>query len=140
MKSIKLPVELSLKGLVVGSKEWHRIADARYYFRHKDKVLKSQRGRKRLDRYGLTLEQYKEMFKQQNGLCAICKQKETTVSHKTGEVVLLSVDHNHKTNEIRKLLCHRCNLGIGVFKDDWRLLQMASDYLNQNQKGTDGNN
>lgn len=70
-------------------------------------------------RYGLTKEQYDEALAKQGGRCAICR--------KEGEV--LEVDHDHKTNLVRGLLCHNCNVGLGHFKDSRHRLIDASAYL-----------
>ena len=40
-----------------------------------------------------------------------------------------AVDHNHNTGEIRGVLCNKCNLGLGHFKDDITLLEKAKNYL-----------
>jgi hypothetical protein len=61
-------------------------------------------------KFGITPEQYQEMLKAQNGVCAICFQKETRRA--------LSVDHNHITGKVRGLLCDDCNHGIGKLKTD----------------------
>lgn len=68
------------------------------------------------------------LFKKQGGVCAICGKKETVKRNKITQE--LSVDHDHKTNKIRGLLCHSCNVGLGKFKDNPYLLQSAIDYLN----------
>jgi len=39
------------------------------------------------------------------------------------------MDHCHKTNKIRGLLCGKCNSAIGFFDDDTELLEKAIDYL-----------
>ncbi len=39
----------------------------------------------------------------QEGKCGICKKAETEFKHR------LSVDHNHRTGQVRGLLCYRCN-------------------------------
>jgi hypothetical protein len=51
--------------------------------------------------------------------CAICGTKG----------VKLHIDHCHMTNHVRGLLCHNCNTGLGLFKDDVRLLAAAIAYL-----------
>ncbi len=71
--------------------------------------------------YGITEEQWQEMFKSQNGVCAIC--------HKHQVYRKLSVDHNHKTGKVRGLLCNRCNRLLGYAFDSQNILQAAADYL-----------
>ncbi len=91
----------------------------RYYEEHKDQKRNTQL----LNTYGITLEDYETMLKQQEGRCAICKNKPNKKS--------LSVDHNHDTGKIRGLLCNNCNQGLGRFQDNPEILQIASAYLNQ---------
>jgi hypothetical protein len=50
--------------------------------------------------------------------CVICGTEEKLV-----------VDHDHKTGEIRGMLCNHCNRGLGHFKDDPMLLEFAAQYL-----------
>ena len=83
-----------------------------------------QRKYRILRKYGITIEQYDEMLKSQDGGCAIC--------HKTPDAErygVLSVDHSHETQEVRGLLCRMCNIGLGQFEDDMIRLQEALDYL-----------
>ena len=40
-----------------------------------------------------------------------------------------NIDHNHETGEIRGILCHKCNTGIGLLNDDQELLKKAITYL-----------
>lgn len=75
--------------------------------------------------YGITKQQYDELYKNQNGLCAICNQ----VPSGKGSHARLHVDHNHKTNEVRGLLCGKCNWAIGYFNDNPELLEKAIKYL-----------
>ena len=44
------------------------------------------------------------------------------------------IDHNHKTNKIRGILCGNCNMGLGHFKDNLDVLKNAIKYL----EDTDG--
>lgn len=61
--------------------------------------------------YNLTDEAYDDLYKKQNGCCAICHRKEDQFKSR------LSVDHDHETGEIRGLLCGFCNHRIvGRFK------------------------
>jgi recombination endonuclease VII len=62
------------------------------------------RSRKHL--YGITREQYAEMLQQQDNRCKICLKS-------FGKVF---VDHDHKTNKVRALLCPRCNTAVGYFE------------------------
>ncbi len=79
--------------------------------------------------YGLSGEDYASILKMQNGLCAICNQPETRASRTPGETCRLALDHNHTTGQVRGLLCHSCNTGIGKFKESKDLLIRAISYL-----------
>ena len=41
------------------------------------------------------------------------------------------IDHDHKTGELRGLLCHQCNVGIGNFKDSIDRMLNAILYLSR---------
>lgn len=79
--------------------------------------------------YGITLEQYDKMFEQQKGLCVLCGKSETKTHPKTGVLFRLSVDHNHSTGQIRKLLCSRCNLFVGQVENNLDLIKSIIKYL-----------
>lgn len=87
-----------------------------------DKVKLLNRKYKLKGTYGLTLEQYTQLLDEQYGLCAICKEPPSGAN-------FLHVDHCHKTNKIRGLLCTRCNPGIGYFEDNIAKLEAAIKYL-----------
>jgi len=59
-------------------------------------------------KYGMTEMLFNSILGNQLGLCAICC--------KTNGERRLNVDHDHNTNEIRGLLCDRCNFRVGVFE------------------------
>lgn len=80
-------------------------------------------------RYGLTLEQYDNMLKAQNNLCALCK-REFTPKEK------LCVDHNHATKEVRGILHNSCNMVVGLAKDSVSFLRQAIEYLERKKKIT----
>jgi hypothetical protein len=81
--------------------------------------------------FGITLNDYKEMFHNQNGLCKICNKPETAKQSNTGgeAVRMLSVDHCHTTGKVRSLLCTNCNILLGQSKDSILILQSAIEYL-----------
>jgi len=79
-------------------------------------------------KFGISLEDYEAKLAQQNGVCAICGQPETSVS-KTGAIKALPVDHDHRTGKLRGLLCDACNKGLGAFGDDVNRLRAAIAYL-----------
>jgi len=79
--------------------------------------------------YGITIEHYNELFQKQNGCCAICNKPEITIDKRTKKLRGLAVDHNHKTGEIRGLLCSAHNRALGMFHDDINELLKAIEYL-----------
>jgi len=79
--------------------------------------------------FGINIEDYKQMLKDQEGVCAICHQPEITYDSKQKKTRSLAVDHCHTTNKVRGLLCAHCNHAIGKFKDNLDLLRNAINYL-----------
>ncbi len=77
-------------------------------------------------KYGITLAEYESMFNAQHGMCAICKLPQER---------LLVVDHDHNTGHVRGLLCHPCNVALGLFNDSTDRLLIAVDYLKRNTLG-----
>ena len=77
--------------------------------------------------YSIPISKYKEMLKEQGGVCIICGRKETR--KRKGKRVRLSIDHNHETGKIRGLLCHWCNVGLGHFDESVEFLLKAIKYL-----------
>ena len=79
--------------------------------------------------YGLDYETLVSLLAAQNKRCAICKEPFTVFvasgKRKAGWVP----DHCHKTGKVRALLCHACNVKIGLFHDDPVELEIAAAYL-----------
>lgn len=76
--------------------------------------------------YGITHEEYEEMLKTQNGVCAICGLVNNHSWKKH-----LCIDHCHETKQVRGLLCDSCNRGIGLLKDNKDILYKAYEYLSK---------
>lgn len=72
--------------------------------------------------FGLTMQDYLDMLKQQGGVCAICGKLP-----KAGK--RFAVDHDHRSGRIRGLLCYLCNYGIGMWRDDTARFVAAGKYL-----------
>ena len=73
----------------------------------------------------LTKEQHNHLFNQQVGKCAICGIHQNELERP------LHIDHNHKTGDIRGLLCFKCNAALGLMNDNVEILQKAILYLNR---------
>jgi hypothetical protein len=77
--------------------------------------------------YGITEQEYLQLFEEQKGVCAICGRPEKESRFR------LSVDHSHTTGKIRALLCNACNTGLGHFEENIEYLQRAIKYLQEHQ-------
>lgn len=88
-------------------------------------------------RFGITLDEYLRMYEHQNGRCAICDIEGSPVSEKFDVARTLVVYHCHGSNKVRKLLCSKCNRGLGCFNDDVHALKKAVQYLEHHQNSVD---
>lgn len=93
--------------------------EKKYAKEHIDVIRRGHWRRK----YGITEEEYNDIFNKQNGCCAICGTHQSELSRPLG------VDHDHETGEIRGLLCYKCNTGLGMFRDNTKILEIAIGYL-----------
>jgi len=102
----------------------HRYKEYRkqYQSSHKKEYYKRSRKHNLHRKYSLTIRQYNEIAIKQKGVCAICN-KENINGNK------LSVDHDHKTKEIRGLLCSKCNHALGLLGEDIQILRSMIKYL-----------
>lgn len=96
-------------------------------YRENKQARKASIRRTRLRGYGLTEESKYRLLADQGGVCAVCGSSDWG---KTGAPV---VDHVHgiKPVVVRGLLCSRCNIGIGMLRDDVRILRSAVTYLSR---------
>jgi len=104
--------------------EKQRENNIKYFLLRKDWRLKK--------RYNISIKDYEEMLKKQNSSCAICSLTIEQHQKIKGERVHFAVDHCHKTNKVRGLLCYRCNIGLGYFQDNPEITQAATNYLYKN--------
>lgn len=81
--------------------------------------IKKMKRKHKLRKYGLTLEQFDSEIKKRNGKCDGCG------NDIKGKVC---IDHCHKTNSFRGVLCHRCNVTLGLFDDSAVLLRKLAEY------------
>lgn len=102
-----------------------------YYQRNREEIMSKSTEYKRRNpgrvkayllkyKYKLTPEERASMMEEQRGCCEICG---------TFQGEKLEIDHNHATGKVRAMLCHHCNMGLGMFKDDMELLSLARSYL-----------
>jgi len=71
--------------------------------------------------YGITSKQYEEMLVKQGGVCVICQE--------APNVRGLVVDHDHKSGQVRGLLCLKCNSSIERMDSIYGWSVLAEAYL-----------
>lgn len=99
-------------------------ATNKYASANRQYMSERQRKYQLKNKYGITEADYDQMFRDQDGKCAICG-----TSDQTGKWQRFGVDHCHHTGQVRSLLCNECNRGMGLLHDSAELLRKAADYL-----------
>ena len=92
-----------------------------YYYNNREIMLKKQRNRTYKKKYGITADEFDQLFEAQGGTCAICEEARFNKSSPKG-----CLDHCHKTGKIRAILCMACNTALGNLNDDINLLKKAT--------------
>lgn len=92
--------------------------------------------KRRVRNHGLPSSLFDEMFERQARACKIChRQFDTCLNTRTTKT--LYVDHDHETNQVRGLLCPRCNNGMSYVDDvDWltKAIKYVSDCKEEQDK------
>lgn len=112
--------------------------------KNKEKILEQTREYKKRNpdiarnghlkrKYGITLECYNSMLKEQNNVCYICNKPETS-KDRNGNTKPLAVDHCHATGEVRKLLCFACNSTLGKVNESIDILESLVDYIKEHKE------
>jgi len=122
-------------------KQCHRINSRAYYKKNIDKMRmwaktkaattaykNVHRNWKLQKDFGLSLEEYNQMFAAQNGLCLGC-YKHQSIFKKA-----FAVDHDHLTGKVRGLLCMKCNSVLGYVADDSTILRRLADYADKHKE------
>jgi len=115
--------------------EYRKAIHKNYVKTHREQVIATQKrwrikhsvkisAYRREHVHGVTPEQFNNMILSANNCCQICKKpfgnNRATTPH---------IDHNHKTGEIRGLLCKFCNSGIGMFMENITIMETAIKYI-----------
>ena len=83
--------------------------------------------RKRAGGAGLSLEEIEAILTSQGGCCAICR------SPSPGSKAGWNLDHCHRTNSVRFVLCAHCNRGLGAFRDSPEIMRRAAAMIEHHQ-------
>ena len=106
-------------------KQCHRKRCIEWQHNNKEKVKAVRRNTALKRLYGITHSDYLEMLEKQEHLCAGCNV------HIDEHNNNFSVDHCHKTNKVRGLLCNNCNRGLGLLQDSQEVLTNLIKYLEE---------
>lgn len=114
----------------ISSGKWHKLypeKNAEAVRRHRKKHYKQTSIEVGCKRVGITVTEYFEMFRVQNGKCAICGISHLELTER------ISIDHCHETGNFRGLLCSCCNRLLGSARDNQNILENAIQYLKKRE-------
>jgi hypothetical protein len=114
--------ELSYQGKWLRRHKGYRMAQISAWRNANPEKVAEYTLKHRCKRYGITVAEFVLLREKQQDRCAICKQRNL---HDCD----FHIDHDHKTNKVRGLLCNNCNLGIGYLEESQERLQAAIQYL-----------
>jgi hypothetical protein len=105
-------------------KKWQRENPDRVVATRQRRIRDPRRDREQhlQRRFGISLDDYAELFEAQGGGCAICGRP-------PADGKSLHVDHQHESGTVRGLLCFTCNGALGMLNEDEEVLARAFDYV-----------
>lgn len=87
----------------------------------------SRTGEYRIDFENITVDGMKQ-YKEKQKTCEICGKSIEQIKQENNHFSELCIDHNHKNNQFRGLLCVTCNRNLGWFENN---KQAVLNYLNK---------
>lgn len=91
-----------------------------------DRIRRQARTLALWKQYGVTTEAYDAALEAQGHRCAICRTDKAAARHSHYS---WRVDHCHATDKVRGLLCHNCNIAMGLLKENMETLEAMINYL-----------
>lgn len=113
------------------AKEWKEknpVYDREWKAKNQDKLMSNRLKNK----YGITSEQYDQMVVDQGGRCAVCL--EIPLGRKGHSK--LNVDHDHLSGVVRGLLCGKCNMALGLLRENTDIMLNLVAYTQKHVKET----
>jgi len=96
----------------------------KYRQTHKEELKKRRKIYDLKNKYGLSITEFDDLLLSENNKCPICGQPLDLLNLKN-----ICIDHNHLTGKVRGILCRKCNLAIGLLRDNPEYLRNAIKYL-----------
>ena len=108
--------------------QYAKTLETKKKYREKPSSKKRARNRMLLKKYGITLEEQENMYKEQDGVCAnsFCDTEFPSLKErlKSDSGKGMQTDHDHQTGKVRGLLCNVCNMSLGTIE---KLLKFLID-------------
>lgn len=101
-----------------------RAYERAYYNENRSNTKEKRRDTELKKSYGISLNEFNELFKLQDNKCANRKC--------SGVCTRWGLDHDHKTGKVRGILCSNCNTSLGLVKDSVDVLEGLIGYLKTN--------
>ena len=114
-------------GFRMQCKECRSIISKEWKSKNENIINIKNASRRMVARYGISIQDYNNMLKNQDGVCAICGTSKLSKNKSR-----FAIDHCHHTGIVRGLLCTNCNSGIGKLKDNPDIVIKAYNYLIRN--------
>lgn len=117
------------------AKNPHKVKETNQKQRERRKTWTKEQRRDKQRKYAFGIPEgwFAEQLQKQGGVCAICGNPSEVADSMKRD---LHVDHDHKTGQVRGLLCGKCNPMLGLVDDSISLLEKAIEYLKKHHVKT----
>lgn len=77
--------------------------------------------------YGIDQQIFDWVLAAQKNKCNVCEKELKLGGKRTKDHAV--VDHDHITHKVRGIICHACNVAIGMFNDNPSVMVKAANYV-----------